>query len=103
MALLLQGGQIPFRSQQEIQARFQSRDAVDEQKQMHARRARARRGRLGTVSPRSNGAQASRGRILSSMVQNWSLVMPLTPSKATALLLWRMICAAGIPDWAVRA
>src|SRR2546426_4414214 len=37
MALLLQGGQIPFRSQQEIQARFQSRDAVDEQEQMHAR------------------------------------------------------------------
>ena len=37
MALLLQGGQIPFRSQQEIQARLQSRDAVDEQEQMHAR------------------------------------------------------------------
>src|SRR6266849_5268505 len=37
MALLLQGGQIPFRSQQEIQAWFQSRDAVDEQEQMHAR------------------------------------------------------------------
>ena len=46
MALLLQGGpvcvprtgrQIPFRSQQEIQARFQSRDAIDEQEQMHAR------------------------------------------------------------------
>src|SRR5260370_33384593 len=36
MALLLQGGQIPFRSQQEIQARLQSRDAVDEQEQMHA-------------------------------------------------------------------
>ena len=31
------GGQIPFRSQQEIQARLQSRDAVDEQEQMHAR------------------------------------------------------------------
>src|SRR6266446_10780784 len=45
MALLLQGGQIPFRSQQEIQARLQSRHAVDEQEQMHARRARARRGR----------------------------------------------------------
>ena len=30
------GGQIPFRSQQEIQARLQSRDAVDEQEQMHA-------------------------------------------------------------------
>src|SRR6266403_4301069 len=42
MALLLQGGQIPFRSQQEIQARLQSRHAVDEQEQMHARRARAR-------------------------------------------------------------
>src|SRR6266446_9748338 len=37
MALLLQGGQIPFRSQQEIQARLQSRDAVEEQEQMHAR------------------------------------------------------------------
>src|SRR5712691_12328119 len=37
MALLLQGGQIPFRSQQEIQARLQSRHAVDEQEQMHAR------------------------------------------------------------------
>src|SRR6266446_4214086 len=36
MALLLQGGQIPCRSQQEIQARLQSRDAVDEQEQMHA-------------------------------------------------------------------
>src|SRR2546422_1029864 len=36
MALLLQGGQIPFRSQKEIQARLQSRDAVDEQEQMHA-------------------------------------------------------------------
>src|SRR5258708_32147594 len=36
MALLLQGGPIPFRSQQEIQARLQSRDAVDEQEQMHA-------------------------------------------------------------------
>src|SRR5713101_4568090 len=36
MALLLQRGQIPFRSQQEIQARLQSRDAVDEQEQMHA-------------------------------------------------------------------
>jgi len=103
MALLLQGGQIPFRSQQEIQARLQSRDAVDEQEQMHARRARTRRGRQETVSPRSNGAQASRGRVLSSMAKNWSLVMPLTPSKATALLLWRMICAAGIPDWAVGA
>src|SRR6266568_7715103 len=45
MALLLQGRQIPFRSQQEIQARLQSRHAVDEQEQMHARRARARRGR----------------------------------------------------------
>ena len=48
MALLLQGGQIPFRSQQEIQARFQTRDAVDEQEQMHARRAHARRGRQET-------------------------------------------------------
>src|SRR6266568_5836173 len=38
MALLLQGRQIPFRSQQEIQARLQSRHAVDEQEQMHARR-----------------------------------------------------------------
>src|SRR5712691_6514304 len=37
MALLLQGGQIAFRSQQEIQARLHSRDAVDEQEQMHAR------------------------------------------------------------------
>ena len=37
MALLLEGRQIPFRSQQEIQARLQSRDAVDEQEQMHAR------------------------------------------------------------------
>src|SRR5882762_4776208 len=37
MPLLLQGGEILFRSQQEIQARFQSRDAVDEQEQMHAR------------------------------------------------------------------
>src|SRR5260370_35328520 len=37
MALLLQGGQIPFRSQQEIQARPQSRAAVDEQDQRHAR------------------------------------------------------------------
>ena len=37
MALLSQGGQIPFRSQQEIQARLQSRDAMDEQEQMHAR------------------------------------------------------------------
>src|SRR6266550_981300 len=36
MALLLQGGQIPFRSQQEIQARFHSCDAVDEQEQVHA-------------------------------------------------------------------
>src|ERR1051325_11796482 len=36
MALFPQGGQIPFRSQQKIQAWFQSRDAVDEQKQMHA-------------------------------------------------------------------
>ncbi len=33
----LQGGPIPFRSQQEIQARLQSRHAVDEQEQMHAR------------------------------------------------------------------
>jgi len=41
---------------------------------------------------------------LSSMAQNRSLLMvPLTPSKATALLLWRMICAAGISDWAVGA
>src|SRR5438876_6687455 len=42
MAFFLQGGQIPLRSQQEIQARFQTRDAVDEQEQIHARRARAR-------------------------------------------------------------
>src|SRR5439155_14864503 len=27
----------------------------------------------------------------------------LTASRTTALLLWRMICAAGIPDWAVGA
>src|SRR3990172_4519463 len=32
----LQGRQIPFRSQQEIQARLQSGDSVDEQEQMHA-------------------------------------------------------------------
>src|SRR5437899_1835809 len=37
MALLPQSRQIPFRSQQEIQARLQSCDAVDEQQQMHAR------------------------------------------------------------------
>ncbi len=43
-------------------------------------------------------APASQGRALSGMAQNLSLVMPLTPSKATALLLWRMICAAGISD-----
>src|SRR2546428_12126644 len=48
MALSLQGGQIPLRSQQEIQARLQTRDAVDEQEQMHARRARVRRGRQET-------------------------------------------------------
>src|SRR5712691_3386623 len=36
MALMLQGGQITFRSQQEIQARLQADDAVDEQEQMHA-------------------------------------------------------------------
>src|SRR5437899_5259745 len=41
MALLLQGEQIPSRSQQEIQARFQSRHAVDEQEQMHARGAKS--------------------------------------------------------------
>src|SRR5437870_7227697 len=41
MALLLQGGEIPFCSQQEIQARFQSRDAMDEQEQMHARDGQA--------------------------------------------------------------
>ncbi|MEK7676310.1 MAG: hypothetical protein AAB676_10810 [Verrucomicrobiota bacterium] len=50
---------------------------------MHARRARARRGGQATVSPRSNGAQVSRGRVLSKMVQNWFLVRLLTPSKAT--------------------
>src|SRR6266853_762896 len=37
MALLLQAGQIPLPSQQEIQARLQSCDAVDEQEQMHSR------------------------------------------------------------------
>src|SRR6266536_6037538 len=41
MALLLRGGEIPFCSQQEIQARFQSRDAMDEQEQMHARDGQA--------------------------------------------------------------
>src|SRR5260370_22525672 len=39
MALLLQCGQIRFRSQEDIQAWLQSRDAVDEQEQMHARRS----------------------------------------------------------------
>src|SRR6266853_6618346 len=38
MALLLHCGQIRFRSQEDIQARLQSRDTVDEQEQMHARR-----------------------------------------------------------------
>jgi hypothetical protein len=56
-----------------------------------------------TVSPQSNGAQAPRTRVLSSMVQNWLLVMLVTPSKATALLLWRMIFTASIPDWVFAA
>ena len=46
----LQGGQIPFRSQQKIQARLQSHDAVDEQEQMHARHGQSEiEGRAGVT------------------------------------------------------
>src|SRR5206468_9438107 len=72
MALLLQGGQIPFRSQQEIQARLQSRHAADEQEQMHARDGQSEIERRAGVS----------GKVLSSMVQNGSFVRLVTLSKA---------------------
>src|SRR5229473_4968379 len=41
MALSLQRGQIRLRSHQDIQARLQSRDAMDEQEQMHTRGGQA--------------------------------------------------------------